>query len=109
MINQNNWWEKSNSIKYWYIEYVIVLDYINKTKNANMLLRIYNFTLILSKLQIKSVIYSTCTCNLKIIYVKKGVIHWFETYRLERIGGMGIKHIQPNKWIILWVVTKQNI
>ena len=69
MINQNNWWEKSNSIKYWYIEYVIVLDYINKTKNANMLLRIYNFTLILSKLQIKSVIYSTC--NLKIIYVKK--------------------------------------
>lgn len=73
-----------------------------------MLHRIYNVTLILSKLQIKSVIYSTC--NLKIIYVKKKrVIHWFETYKLERIGGMGIKHIQPNKQIILWVVTKQNI
>lgn len=73
-----------------------------------MLHRIYNVTLILSKLQIKSVIYSTC--NLKIIYVKKkGVIHWFETYKLERTGGMGIKHIQPNKQIILWVVTKQNI
>lgn len=34
-----------------------------------MLHRLYNVTLILSKLQIKSVIYSTC--NLKIIYVKK--------------------------------------
>lgn len=46
---------------------VIVLDY-NK-KKMPMLHRIYNVTLILSKLQIKRVIYSTC--NLKIIYVKK--------------------------------------